>query len=90
MTAAAKYEVRIKRSAEKDLDQLPRSHADAIAAAILKLEDNPRPRGSKRLRATDGYRIRHGNYRVLYTIDDRFRLVEIVAIGHRRDIYRKI
>ena len=90
MTAQKSYVVRIKRSAEKELDKLPKKIAKAIGAIVLKLELEPRPRGSKRLRGSDAYRIRHGNYRILYFIDDQARIVQITAIGHRKEVYRGI
>lgn len=64
--------------------------AERIDSAILALESDPRPRSCKRLRATDVHRIRVGDYRVLYTIDDDVRVVEVMAIGHRRDVYRAL
>ena len=88
MTSQKNYVVRIKRSAEKELDKLPKKLAQAIDAAILRLELEPRPGGSKRLRGSDAYRIRHGDYRVLYIIDDKTRVVQITAIGHRKEVYR--
>lgn len=88
--AAPSYQLRIKRSAEKELNSLPKKQGEVIIKAILELESDPRPRGSRRLRASDGYRIRQGQYRILYTIDERAKVVEVVAVGHRRDVYRGI
>ena len=82
------YAVTIKRSAEKEMDELPGIVFDRVADAILQLEDNPRRRGCKKLRGEDEYRMRVGAYRILYSIDDKRRLVEIVAVGHRRDVYK--
>lgn len=90
MTSQQPYAVRIKRSAEKELDKLPKKLAAAIGAAILRLEREPRPHGSRRLRGSDSYRIRHGEYRILYFIDDQARVVQITAIGNRKDVYRGI
>ena len=61
---------------------------DRISRKLLELEDNPRPHGIQKLHGQDRYRIRIGDYRVLYIIDDRAQTVEIVAVGHRRDVYR--
>jgi len=88
MTGRSKYAVHIKRSAEKDMDALSASLFDRIAEAVLRLETDPRPNGSRKLRGTDGYRIRVGTYRVLYTVNDDTRIVEVIAVGHRRDVYR--
>ena len=88
MTKSPKYSLRIKRSAEKDMDRLPPAIFDRIAETILALEAEPRPQGSRKLRGAEEYRVRVGSYRILYTIDDDTRTVEVVAVGHRRDIYR--
>ena len=88
MSESGAYTVRIKRSAEKEMDQLPARTFERVSQAILKLERVPRPRGSQKLRGVQDYRLRVGQYRVLYTIDDRARVIEIVAVGHRREVYR--
>ena len=82
------YSIRIKRSAEKEMDQLPAKVFQAARSAILNLETTPRPEGSKKLRGFDKCRLRLGDDRILYTIDDLARIVEIMAIGHRKDVYR--
>lgn len=84
----AVYEIQIKRSAEKDASAIPDRLFERVMAAILRLESEPRPRGVVKLRGIEKYHIRVGSYRVLYTIDDSNRRVEIVGIGHRRDVYR--
>lgn len=82
------YTVILKRSAEKELDRLPAQVHGRITRKLLELEDNPRPRGVQKLQGQDRHRIRIGDYRVLYIIDDRAQTVEIVAVGHRREVYR--
>jgi len=82
------YEIRIMASAERDMKSLPPNEFRRISAAILSLESAPRPRASKRLRGREGYRIRVGDYRILYLVDDAIHTVSIVAVGHRRDVYR--
>jgi mRNA interferase RelE/StbE len=82
------YEVRIIRSAEKDMDKLPEAVHDRISKRITALEDNPRPRGVKKLSDRNEYRLRVGNYRILYTINDSESIVTIVAVGHRSQAYR--
>ena len=82
------YQVLLKRSAEKELDALPASVRERIVARLLDLEENPRPVGVSKLQGQTSYRLRVGNYRVLYTIEDTDRLVTIYAIGHRREVYR--
>ena len=82
------YEVRILQNAEKEMDKLPPVVHTRISERILSLEDNPRPKGAKKLSGRDEYRLRVGAYRVLYTIDDKNNIVTIFAIGHRREVYR--
>ncbi len=59
-----------------------------IARRIQRLVEEPRPAGSEKLFGENGYRIRHGDYRILYLVDDRRRAVEILKIGHRREVHR--
>lgn len=82
------YRVLIKRSAEKDLDALSPDMRERVARRLLPLEQNPRPQGAKKLQGGDGYRLRIGDYRVLFTIDDPKQTVTIYAVGHRREVYR--
>ena len=82
------YTVILKRSAEKELARLPETLHHRIAAKLLELENNPRPLGVQKLHGHDGYRIRVGDYRVLYLIDDQIKTIQITAIGHRREVYR--
>jgi mRNA interferase RelE/StbE len=83
-----KYEIRILSSAEKEMDKLPIVVHSRISNRILSLENNPRPRGAKKLSGRDEYRLRVGNYRILYTISDSDSAVTIIAVGHRREAYR--
>lgn len=82
------YEIRIRRSAEKEIRDLPRDVRLRVVNRISSLASDPRPKGCEKLAAADGYRIRVGAYRVVYTIEDRVLLVEIVRVAHRRDVYR--
>lgn len=88
MTARLRYTVTIKRSAEREMDALPRSVFERVVEAVLALESDPRARRCKKLRGVNEYRLRVGAYRILYTIDDEQRAVDIVSVGHRRDVYR--
>ena len=83
-----KYEVRIIRAAEKEMNRLPRAIHARISRKTLSLEDNPRPRGAKKLSGREEYRLRVGDYRLLYTINDQALVVSIVAVGHRGEVYR--
>ena len=83
------YTITIKKSAAKELELLPRKILENITKAIYDLGENPRPRGCKKLKGSHSiyWRIRIGDYRVLYTVDDVIRIVDIQKVGHRRDIY---
>ena len=83
-----KYAVRIVPAAETEMDKLPTPVHTRVSRRILSLEDNPRPRGAKKLSGHEEYRLRVGDYRVLYTIDDKRRMVTVFAVGHRREVYR--
>jgi len=82
------YTVRLKPRAEAELDKLPLTTARRITAKLLALEKEPRPQDSMKLEGTDGHRIRIGDYRVVYVINDRARAVDVVRIAHRREVYR--
>jgi mRNA interferase RelE/StbE len=82
------YAVFLKRSAEKELEILPQDIQQRIIKRLLSLKEDPRPRGVKKLLGGERYRLRVGDYRVLYTIDDYRHLIEVSAVGHRREVYR--
>ena len=82
------YQVILKRSAEKELDALRGTVHKRMVAHLLALEENPRPIGSKKLQGQESYRLRVGDFRVLYTIDDKNKRVLVLAVGHRREVYR--
>ncbi|MDD5673119.1 MAG: type II toxin-antitoxin system RelE/ParE family toxin [Chitinivibrionales bacterium] len=85
------YTVQFEKSALKALKKLPQNIIPAIWHEIESLKINPRPPGCKRLTATDHlYRIRSGDYRIVYTIRDKILLVLIVRIGNRKEVYRKL
>ena len=84
----ANYELLIKRSARKELESLPAKDCSRVTARIQKLSANPRPPGAEKLSAQERYRVRQGDYRVLYEIDDGKRQVTVVKIGHRGQVYR--
>ena len=81
------YQVILKRSAEKELDALPGSIQKRIVSRLLALEESPRPPGVKKLQGQESYRLRAGDYRILYTIDDKSKKVVVLAIGNRREVY---
>lgn len=83
------YKISIAKKAFKELSGLPVKVNEHIIEAIDDLKENPRPAGCKKLKgeSEDIWRIRVGDYRILYFIDDGIRVVEIRRIGHRKDIY---
>ncbi len=82
------YRILIERRAEKDLDDLPAKIFRQITCSIQKLAENPRLHGSKKLKDSQSdYRIRVGDYRVLYDINDRTKLVRVFRIKHRGQAY---
>ena len=84
----AKYSLEIKRSAQKDLDALDEAQFIRIDRKILALADSPRPAGCKNLKGfKDQWRIRAGDWRVLYIIDDGAKLISVTRIAHRREVY---
>lgn len=82
-----KYTAVLSKKAQKQLDKLSDNIAEPIINAIAGLEENPRPAGYKKLKARDGYRIRAGTYRIIYDIYDTELIVNILTLGHRKDIY---
>jgi mRNA interferase RelE/StbE len=85
----AQYNVAFKPSADKALRKLPESVQRRIAAAAKELGDNPRPPGCAKLKGEDDlWRIRVGDYRVVYTIEDDKLLVLVVRVAHRKEVYR--
>jgi mRNA interferase RelE/StbE len=83
------YRVVVERSAEKDLKKLSSEIRLRTTNAILGLAKNPRPAGSRRLTGTENdWRIRVGDYRIVYEIADEIRIVRINRVRHRRDVYR--
>jgi len=82
------HELRLARSARKELEALPDAALVRIARALDALPPNPRPRGCKKLRgASDLWRVRVGDYRIIYHLDDRAHLIEVRAIRDRKDAY---
>jgi mRNA interferase RelE/StbE len=84
----ASYAVEFRRSAVKELDDLATADVGRVMTRIRALGTNPRPAGSEKLTGADQYRVRQGVYRILYEVDDTRRIVTIVKIGHRREVYR--
>jgi len=83
-----KYTVLIERYAQKQIAKIDKKLIPVIKNAIAELADNPRPYGYKKLKGEEAYRIRVGDYRVIYEIDDDVILVTVVSVGHRKDVYK--
>lgn len=89
LAVGSAYAIEVETSAAKALMRLQRNDQIRISTAIAKLAANPGPAGCTKLSGTaDAYRIRVGNYRIVYAVDDAIRVVAITRIGHRREIYR--
>ena len=83
-----KYTVVIKKSVQKLLRKMTDELADKLENKMLTLEDNPRPIGYKKLKGRNAFRIREGDYRIIYEINDMQIIVTVVNVGHRKNIYR--
>ncbi len=82
-----KYKVEIKKSAVKEIEKLPKRDLQAVLEKIGSLSENPRQAGCKKLSSQEKYRVRCGDYRILYSIEDVVLIVYVVKIGHRKDVY---
>jgi mRNA interferase RelE/StbE len=84
------YEVYVERTAESDLKRLPTNTFQRIIFQIRTLAENPRPSGCRKLTGSkNNWRIRIGDYRILYEIDERAKAVRIMRVRHRREVYRR-
>lgn len=84
----ANYKVQIKRSASKELEKIHGRDRERIVEKIRSLAVDPRSHQAKKLSGDEKYRIRQGDYRILYKIHDYLVTVVVVKIGHRREVYR--
>ena len=83
-----RYQVIIPKSVRKKLDRFPAGLTERILEALAGLETNPRPPGCKKLKDREAYRVRVGDYRIIYEIYDRVLQVVVITVGHRREVYR--
>ncbi|MEA2110913.1 MAG: type II toxin-antitoxin system RelE/ParE family toxin [Campylobacterota bacterium] len=86
----ANYKIEIKKSAAKEISKLPQKVLVRIVEQIQLLSETPRPHGCKKLSGDEKYRVRVGNYRILYTIEDNILTLYIVKVGHRKNIYEML
>lgn len=82
------YHVEIEASALKALERIERGDQRRIVDKIRSLAENPRPDGAVKLTGADGWRVRVGNYRVVYVIEDAVLVVTVTRVAHRREVYR--
>ena len=81
------YHVRVERKAQKELSKILEPYHSNIKTAILDLGNDPRPTVCKKLKGRDGYRVRVADYRIINEIQDSILFVDVVDLGHRKDIY---
>ena len=84
----AQYRIVVRKSVAKDIKKIPKKDVKRILSAICSLANNPRPPQSKKLSGQERYRLRQGNYRILYSIEDDKLVVCVVKVGDRRDVYK--
>ncbi len=82
-----RYQLNFSKQAIKELEKINEPYYSHIKEAIIKLTENPRPQGYKKLKGRDGYRIRVSEYRIIYNIFDYELIVDVITLGHRKDIY---
>lgn len=81
------FEIRLKPQAIKALEKINEPYYSKIKTAILNLSENPKPHGYIKLKNREGYRIRVSNYRIIYDVFENELIIEIINLGHRKDIY---
>ena len=81
------YKLRIEKAVQKALEKINEPYYSKIKTAILNLAKNPRPAGYKKLKGRDGFRIRVADYRIIYDILDDLLQVDVIDLGHRKDVY---
>lgn len=83
-----KYEISVKKSAVKELEDIPKKELQKILKKIKTLSTDPIQQGSQKLSHREQYRIRQGDYRIIYSVQDDELTVHIIKVGHRKEIYR--
>jgi len=84
----ASYNVFIKPSAAKELERIPLKDRRRVARRIAALAGDPRPPGCEKLTGENAFRIRQGNYRIVYTVEDEVLTIVVIKVGDRKDVYR--
>ncbi|PPF84117.1 plasmid stabilization protein [Subtercola sp. Z020] len=83
------YQIELRPAAARSFKRIDHQDRERIRGAIALLGENPRPPGAKALQGRPGFRVRVGDYRIIYTIDDDVLIVAVIALSHRRDIYER-
>ena len=83
-----KYEVKLKSSVKKQFKNIDKKQAERILIRVCLLSDNPFPTGVEQLTGQKAYRIRIGDYRVIYEVKNKELIVQVIRVGHRKDVYR--
>lgn len=81
------YQIEITNFAERKIKKLEEQLRSELIGLIYKLAENPRPHGCKKLKGREAYRVRLGDYRIIYEIRDKVLVITVVDVGHRKDIY---
>ncbi len=84
------YQVNLPKTVQKQLNALPQELKQRILKALVHLQEEPKPANSLQMKGGQGFRLRIGDYRVLYDIDDSSQIINLRRIGHRREIYRDL
>lgn len=85
------YDVEVNHKAAKAILKLPRQDLERVSQKIDALAEEPRPPGVEKLSGTkNGFRVRSGDYRIVYTVDDTVRVVSVTRVAHRREVYRRL
>jgi len=84
------YKIELRRKAQRALDRLPKDDFNAVLGAVKDLANIPRPKGVEKIKSAGLWRIRQGDYRIVYSIDEGQKTVTILRIGHRREIYKSL
>ncbi|MCF8259116.1 MAG: type II toxin-antitoxin system RelE/ParE family toxin [Flavobacteriales bacterium] len=84
----ATYKVTLAKRAIKALEHISEPYYSELKKTIYALAVNPRPPGCKKLKGRTGYRVRVADYRVIYTVNDSILIIEVIDLGHRKDVYR--
>ena len=84
------YKIELRRKAQRAFDRLPKDDFTAVLGAVKDLANIPRPKGAEKIRSAGLWRIRQGDYRIVYEIQKDVLLILIVKVGHRKDIYRSL